>query len=53
MLQWTVDKLTQEGAKELEIGVNRFNHAAKKIYLDIGFQPKAVYDGGMTLHMKL
>jgi diamine N-acetyltransferase len=53
MLQWAVDKLTQEGAKELEIGVNRFNHAAKKIYLDIGFQPKAVYDGGMTLRMKL
>lgn len=28
-------------------------HAAKKIYLDAGFTPKAIYDGGMTLHMVL
>lgn len=51
MLKWAVEKLASEGAKELEIGVNRFNHAAKKIYLDAGFTPKAIYDGGMTLHM--
>lgn len=50
MLKWAIDKLASEGAKELEIGVNRFNHAAKKIYLDAGFTPKAIYDGGMTLH---
>lgn len=53
MLRWAIEKLANEGAKELEIGVNRFNHAAKKIYLDAGFTPKAIYDGGMTLHMVL
>jgi len=53
MLKWAVERLTSEGAKELEIGVNRFNHAAKKIYTNVGFTPKAIYDGGMTLHMIL
>lgn len=53
MLKWAIERLANEGAKELEIGVNRFNHAAKKIYLDAGFTPKAIYDGGMTLHMVL
>ncbi|HAS73563.1 MAG TPA: hypothetical protein DCS67_05410 [Clostridiales bacterium UBA8960] len=53
MLNWAIERLKDEGAKELEIGVNRFNHAAKKIYLNAGFTPKAIYDGGMTLHMKM
>lgn len=53
MLKWAVDRLTSEGAKELEIGVNRFNHAAKKIYTDVGFTPKAINEGGMTLHIIL
>lgn len=53
MLAWAIEKLKKEGAKELEIGVNRFNHAAKKIYLDAGFSPKSVYEEGMTLHMIL
>lgn len=53
MLGWAIERLKDEGAKELEIGVNRFNHAAKKIYLSAGFKPKAIYDGGMTLHMMM
>lgn len=53
MLNWAIERLKKEGAKELEIGVNRFNHAAKKIYMDAGFTPKSVYEEGMTLHMVL
>ncbi|MCA0385745.1 MAG: GNAT family N-acetyltransferase [Firmicutes bacterium] len=51
MLNWAIETLKKQGAKELEIGVSRYNHAAKKIYMDAGFTPKAVYDGGMNLHM--
>jgi RimJ/RimL family protein N-acetyltransferase len=53
MLKWAVDYLKNEGAKELEIGVNRFNIAAQKLYLSVGFSVKAVYEEGMTLHMEL
>lgn len=53
MLKWAIERLEKEGARVLEIGVNRFNHAAKKIYLDAGFTPKAIYDGGMTLRLEL
>lgn len=51
MLKWAVEALTKNGAKQLEIGVNRFNYAAQKIYMDAGFVAKSVYDEGMTLHM--
>ncbi|MDF2822519.1 MAG: fmtA [Clostridiales bacterium] len=53
MLKWAVEYLKNEGAKELEIGVNRFNIAAQKLYLSVGFSVKAVYEEGMTLHMEL
>ena len=51
MLKYAIDTLIKSGAKELEIGVNRFNYAAQKIYMDAGFVAKSVFDEGMTLHM--
>ena len=51
MLKYAIDTLIKSGAKELEIGVNRFNYAAQKIYMDAGFTAKSVFDEGMTLHM--
>lgn len=51
MLNWAVDYLKNEGAKTLKIGVSRYNHGAKKIYLSAGFVAKSVYDKGMTLQL--
>lgn len=53
MLKWAIEYLAKEGAKELEIGVSRFNHAAQKIYMDAGFSAKSIYEEAMTLHMSL
>lgn len=51
MLAFAVDYLKKAGAKELLIGVNRQNLAAQKIYMDAGFTPKKVSEGGMQLQM--
>lgn len=53
MLKWAVEHLASAGAKELAIGVNRFNYAAQKIYMDAGFTAKSIYEEGMELHMTL
>lgn len=53
MVRWSVDYLRKAGAKELNIGVNRYNYGAQKIYMAAGFAPKTVYDEGMTLSMTL
>lgn len=53
MVKWAVDYLKNEGATSLTIGVNRHNIAAKKIYMNAGFMPKSVYEGGMELSMDL
>lgn len=53
MVKWAVEKLKEEGATKLNIGVDRENVAAKKVYINAGFEPKSVYDGGMELEMKL
>lgn len=53
MLNWAVDYLAAAGAKELAIGVNRFNYGAQKIYMDAGFKAKTIYEEGMELHMSL
>lgn len=53
MVKWAVDYLKEAGAKKLSIGVSRENLGAKKVYLNAGFEPKSVYDGGMELQMKL
>ncbi len=53
MVKWAVDYLREAGADKLAIGVARENIDAKKVYLNAGFEPKSVYDGGMELEMKL
>ena len=53
MIKWAVEKLREEGATSLTIGVNRKNIAAKKVYMSVGFKPKSVYGGGMELELKL
>lgn len=53
MLNWAIDYLKKSGAVELEIGVNRHNFAAQKIYMAAGFKPKSVYENGMSLHMRI
>jgi len=53
MVKWAVEYLKKEGAKRLTIGVSRQNIGAKKIYMNAGFVPKSVYDGGMELVMEL
>ncbi|MDH8676782.1 GNAT family N-acetyltransferase [Fusibacter bizertensis] len=53
MIKWAVEYLAKEGAKELEIGVSRFNHAAQKVYMDAGFSAKSIYEESMTLHLSL
>lgn len=52
MVKWAVEHLKKEGAKTLTIGVSRQNIGAKKIYMNAGFVPKSVYDGGMELVME-
>lgn len=53
MLRFAVDTLKTAGARELTIGVNRFNYAAQKIYMSAGFTPKSIYQEGMELHIRL
>lgn len=53
MVKWAVEELKKHGAKKLSIGVSRENIGAKKIYMNAGFEPKSVSDGGMELEMKL
>lgn len=53
LLQFGVEQLKKQGAKELEIGVNRKNHVARRLYESIGFVAEEVYEGGVMLKMKL
>lgn len=53
MLAFAIDTLKAAGAEVLEIGVNRHNIGAQKIYMAAGFTPKSIYEGGMHLHMKM
>jgi len=53
MMQWAIEYLKDQGAKELEIGVNRFNLAAQRLYKSVGFDIKAVYEDGITMHAVL
>lgn len=53
MVKWAVEYLKDKGAKKLTIGVARENIGAKKIYMNAGFVPDSVYDGGMGLAMEL
>jgi len=51
MVKWGVDKLKDTGARKLTIGVDRTNIGAKKIYMNAGFKPNSVHEGGMELVM--
>ncbi|QSX05115.1 GNAT family N-acetyltransferase [Sedimentibacter sp. zth1] len=53
MLKWGVEYFKKQGAKELTIGVNRFNIAAQNLYKSVGFKEDLVYEEGMQLKMKL
>ncbi len=53
MLSEALEILKRNGAKRIEIGVSRFNTAAQKLYLSLGFRPAAVYEGGMALRIDL
>lgn len=53
MVKWALDYLKKAGAKELNIGVSRYNYGAQKIYMAAGFSTKTVYNEGMTLSMTL
>ena len=53
MVKWGVEWLKNKGAKELSIGVNRHNVAARALYTSLGFSPANVYDEGVNMKMKL
>ena len=53
MLSRGLEILKQNGAKRMEIGVNRYNVAAQKLYFSLGFERVAVYEQGMWLRIDL
>lgn len=53
MLEFAVDYLKKAGAKRLEIGVNRFNLSAQKLYKSVGFTEDNVFEEGIMMSQKL
>ena len=53
MIQYALEYFKQQGAKELTIGVNRFNISAQRLYKSVGFKEDLVYEEGMLLKMTL
>ena len=53
MLSKALEILKQQGARRIEIGVNRFNIAAQRLYFSLGFERAAVYEEGMWLRIDL
>ena len=53
MLEFAVDYLKKAGAKRLEIGVNRFNFPAQKLYKSVGFTEDNVFEEGIIMSQKL
>jgi GNAT superfamily N-acetyltransferase len=51
MVSKALEILKNKGAKKIEIGVNRFNIPAQKLYLSLGFEVVAVYPEGMALRI--
>ncbi len=49
MLNEGLKILKNEGAKKIEIIVNRFNTPAHRLYLSLGFKETGVYEGGVRL----
>ncbi len=52
MLEWALEYFKEQGAKELTIGVNRFNISAQKLYKSVGFREDLVYEEGMQLKIE-
>lgn len=53
MVEWALEYFRQQGAKELTIGVNRFNISAQRLYKSVGFKEDLVYEEGMQLKVIL
>lgn len=53
ILSKALEILKQHGARRIEIGVNRFNIAAQRLYFSLGFERVAVYEQGMWLRIDL
>lgn len=53
LLTRAIEILKEKGAETLEIGVNRFNIPAQRLYRGVGFQDKEVYDGFIEMKMTL
>jgi diamine N-acetyltransferase len=53
ILSKALEILKQQGARRIEIGVNRFNIAAQRLYFSLGFERVAVYEEGMWLRIDL
>ena len=53
LLNHGIDILKNAGAKKLEIGVNRFNIPAQRLYLNAGFKLERIYEDFMELKMEL
>lgn len=53
LLTRAMEILKEKGAKTLEIGVNRFNIPAQRLYRSVGFADKEVYDEFIEMQMTL
>lgn len=53
LLTKAMEILKEKGAVSLEIGVNRFNIPAQRLYRSVGFQDESVYEGFIGLKMTL
>ncbi len=52
MVNFAVETLKKAGAKELTIGVNRNNVAARRLYESVGFKAADVYNEGVFMKLK-
>ena len=53
LLTRAIEVLKKKGAAGLEIGVNRFNIPAQRLYRSVGFEDKEVYDEFIEMKMTL
>jgi len=53
MVGFGVSELKRRGARQLSIGVNRFNIPAQRLYASLGFRPAEVFEDGMMLRIDL
>ena len=53
LLLKAMEILREAGAKKLEIGVNRFNIPAQRLYKSVGFQVDGMYEGFVEMKMDL